>query len=91
MKAIFDWIKNSWVGTKLYEIWRMFYNDKTGVSMRKIMAFKFSMLLCYLIVKYTDKTNVQFMVVEITLFILTLMGIVIYDNFKTKKLENETK
>jgi hypothetical protein len=53
------------------------------------MAFKFSTLLCYLILKYTDQTNLEFVVGEIILFILTLMGIVIYDNFKTKKLEND--
>ena len=91
MKAIFDWIKNSWVGTRLYDLWRMIYNDETGASMRKSFALTLMITACYLIIEHTDKTNLEWVLGEILLVILTLLGIVVYDNYKTKKLENDPK
>lgn len=89
MKAFIDFLKNSWLGTKLYDLWRMFYNDKTGISMRKFLAVKLSLVADYLIITHTDKTNLEWVICEIFLVMLTLLGIVVYDNYKTKKLEND--
>lgn len=91
MKALFDWIKQSWFGVKLWELWRMFFTDGTGVSMRKVLAVNCFLVADYLIIIYTDKTNLEWAIGQLFVTALALLGIVTYDSIKQKKIENENK
>ena len=91
MKAVIDWIKNSWVGRVVWNFWRMFFTDDTGYSMRKFLAFDLVMLGNYLVIKNTDNSNLEWVLIEVFSVALALLGIVTYDSLKQKKMVNEAK
>lgn len=89
MKPILDWIKNSWIGKQITDLWRMFFNDDTGVSMRKTLAFNCFFVLDYIVIKYTDKENLHYVIGELIVAGLTLLGIVTYSNMKNVKAPSD--
>ncbi len=83
-----DWVKNSWLGKSLHNLWRMFFNDDTGVSMRKTTAFMLSLVLCYEIFENTTPENLSSVIWGVASVIAGLLGIVTWQNLKENEKTN---
>lgn len=76
------------LGKALWNIWRMFFNDDTGISMRKTTAFMLSLVLCFEILQNTTPENLSSVIWGTASVIAGLLGIVTWQNLRQNENTN---
>ena len=84
-------LRNFWntkIGKAIWNIYRMLFNDDTGVSMRKVLALNFAIMMDIIIMKYTDRDNLHESLWALGGMVGGLLGIVTWANLKKDENTN---
>lgn len=83
-----NWFWETAIGKAIWNLWRMFFNDDSGASMRKVLAGNFGLLINWLAIAHTDNTNLVMVLGVLSTLIFTLLGLVAYTNIKKDEKRN---
>ena len=65
-------------------------NERGGLSLKKLLATGFFWLCCVICIRFTDTTNVTYVLITLTGTILALMGINQLGKQSMKKIDYDT-
>lgn len=77
MKKILNWFND------------LVRNDTTRSSKRFMALYIVIVLITYIVLRYTNKSNIELILVELLGAVVTLVGVATWQNVKNKQNEND--